>query len=423
MISRTAMRILFITAFYPPHVVGGWEQLVRDVNLRLQERGHETHVLTSQHRVDGPLAEPGVSRLLTLESDLYHYRPLDYLGHRRRLAQNMARTTSVIRDFRPDVVFVHVMFNLSHAIPWQAEQLLPGKVAYYVADNWPCDLDPHTTYWTANAQSPLLNIFKQLLAPLPLALATRERKAYQLEFERVLCVSHAVKENLARNAGINDEALYVVHNGVETDRFVPADRANKGPGLALVYAGSLVPHKGVDIAIMALRQLKQQGQLEGITLDIIGGGHPHYEAHLRDLVNKNDLHNVVNFQGRVAREQMPALLQKFDALLFPSIWEEPLSRMMQEAMAAGLVVIGTLTGGSGELLVENETGLTFPPGDAVALAAQIIRLNGNRHLRQQLARQGRATVLSRFDLTRMIDQIEVHLNHMKQQLSQQVIFR
>lgn len=403
------MRILIISAFYPPHVVGGWEQLVQDVNARLRARGHETHVLTSMHQVGGAVEEPGVSRVLALESDLYHYRPLDFLGYRRRLRQNLARTAAVVRRFNPDVIFVNVMFNLSRAVPWQAEQLRPGRVVYYVADGWPHDVDPHTAYWTDGAHNPLLALAKKLLAPLPLALVAQDQARYRLRFARVLCVSEMIRQRLARQAGIAPAALHVVYNGVETERFVPAARPADRAGLALLYAGSLVAHKGVHTAVSALALLRQQGRLDGITLDVVGSGHPEYEARLRALVDDGGLAAAVRFRGRVPREAMPALLQAFDALLLPSIWEEPLSRMMQEAMAAGLVVVGTLTGGSGELLVEGDTGLTFPPDDAAALAAQIAALAADRNLRARLRENGRAAVLERFDLERMIDGIETHL--------------
>jgi hypothetical protein len=48
------MRILFISTFYPSHIVGGWEQLAQEINERLQERGCVTHVLASQRGVDKP---------------------------------------------------------------------------------------------------------------------------------------------------------------------------------------------------------------------------------------------------------------------------------------------------------------------------------------------------------------------------------
>jgi glycogen synthase len=404
------MRILFITAFYPPHVVGGWEQLVRDVNLRLRERRHETHVLTSQHGVDGPVTEPSVSRLLTLESDLYHYRPLDYLGHRRRLAQNMAHTEAVIREFKPDVVFVHVMFNLSHAIPWQAEQLLPGRVVYYVANDWPHEMDPHTAYWSDGGERPLLSWLKQLVAPWPLRQAAVERGQFRLEFRRVLCVSEAVRRDLQANAGIAPEALHVVYNGVETDQFAPERERPLTPGhLSLLYAGSMVQHKGVHTAVLALAELHKRDELDGIELFLVGSGHPDYERKLYQLVREAGLETAVHFVGRVPRAQMPQQLQRCDVLLFPSIWEEPLSRMMQEGMAAGLVVVGTLTGGSGELLVKGETGLTFPPGDHIMLADRILTLKQNPDLVRCLSQNGREAVVARFDIERMIDGVEYHL--------------
>lgn len=403
------MKILFISAFYPPHVVGGWEQLVRDINHRLQQRGHETHVLTSQHGVNRPVLESSVSRLLHLESDMYHYVPTDFLGHRQRLKQNLQYTEDTIRRFQPDVVFVHVMFNLSRGIPWLAEQLLPGRVVYYVANDWPHAPDPHTAYWRDPARSGLVNAAKKLLSPLPLWLVAREKEQFQLQFSRVLCVSEAVKKDLALNAGIDLEALHIVYNGVETETFVPAETHNGRSALSLLYAGSLVQHKGVHTAVNAMALLKQQNALHGITLHLVGSGHPDYEAHLHQLVQTHDLADCVYFHGRVPRADMPAVLQQHDILLFPSIWEEPLSRMMQEGMAAGLVVVGTLTGGSGELLVEGETGLAFPPDNADVLAQRIQQLDADRSLLQTLAENGRQEVVSRFGLDRMIDEIDQHL--------------
>jgi glycosyltransferase involved in cell wall biosynthesis len=93
-------------------------------------------------------------------------------------------------------------------------------------------------------------------------------------------------------------------------------------------------------------------------------------------------------------------------LLFPSIWPEPLARVVQEAMASGLVVIGTTTGGTPELLREGETGLTFPAEDATALAHQIGRLAADPALYNRLALAARHTVETSFTEQRMVDEIE-----------------
>ena len=106
---------------------------------------------------------------------------------------------------------------------------------------------------------------------------------------------------------------------------------------------------------------------------------------------------------------MPALLQQFDALVFPSIYEEPLARMTQEAMASGLVVVGTTTGGTAEILRDGETGLTFAPEDADALADQVVRLVSDPDLRRRLVQTGRQTVQEKFTLDRMVGDIDAYL--------------
>jgi len=106
---------------------------------------------------------------------------------------------------------------------------------------------------------------------------------------------------------------------------------------------------------------------------------------------------------------MPPLLQQYDVLVFPSIWEEPLARMVQEAMATGVVVVGTTTGGTREILVEGETGLTFEPEDAAALARRVEELSNDRALMARLAQNARSKVTRQFDIRHTVDEIEEHL--------------
>jgi len=141
----------------------------------------------------------------------------------------------------------------------------------------------------------------------------------------------------------------------------------------------------------------------------VGSGHPDYEAFLRNLVERQGLCDYVTFHRPVSKDEMPAILQQFDVLIFPSIYEEPLARMTQEAMVSGLVVVGTTTGGTKEILREGETGLTFAPDDANGLAEQIGRLSTDPGLRRRLAQTGRQTVLENFTIDRMVKEIEVYL--------------
>lgn len=113
--------------------------------------------------------------------------------------------------------------------------------------------------------------------------------------------------------------------------------------------------------------------------------------------------------GRVPRSAMPAQLACHDVLVFPSQWPEPLARMTQEAMASGAVVIGTTTGGTGEILVEGETGLVFAPGDAGQLAERILQLRDDPALFGRLAGNAWKRVENQFDFRLMLDRTEAHL--------------
>jgi glycosyltransferase involved in cell wall biosynthesis len=407
------MRILLISAFYPPFMIGGWEQLVRDINNLLQVRGHTTHVLTSTYGLNKPVYEQGIDRLLTLESNIYHYQPLHFLAHGHELKNNLMQTEKVIKTFKPDIIFVHVMWNLSKGVAWLAEKLCPGRVVYYVANDWPYATDLHTAYWQDPARRRYLRGAKQLISLFFLRKIEDENNRFPLEFKRVLCVSQAIKDSLACNAHIDNNRMKVVYNGVEDDLFKPPSQerfdGSKRP-LFLLYAGSLVPHKGVHTAIEAMAILSRNPYVADVTLSINGSGHPDYEAYLEKLVEDNNLKDKVCFSPRVIRKEMPDLLRKFDVLIFPSTWEEPLARIMQEAMATGLVVVGTLTGGTGELLVEGETGLIFEPEDASMLAQKIEYLYHNPDVCAKLSENGRKKILSGFTMSRMMDEIEANLN-------------
>jgi glycosyltransferase involved in cell wall biosynthesis len=264
----------------------------------------------------------------------------------------------------------------------------------------------------------LRRTLKRAIAPLPLRIVAQDRERFQLRFDRVLCVSNAIRQAMLAHLPLDPAGVKVVYNGIDLAAFpfrrrdVGGEAGTHGPpgGLRLLYAGSLVPHKGVHVAIDALGELARREQLAGARLTIVGSGRPDYEARLHESVAAQGLTGCVQFVGRVARSDMPEQLAAHDVLIFPSAWPEPLARMTQEAMASGAVVVGTLTGGTGEILEDCETGLAFSSGDAVALAQCITRLQADPALFHRLAHNARRQVEAKFGFVRMLDQVEDALN-------------
>jgi glycogen(starch) synthase len=419
------MRILIISNFYPPFEVGGWEQNSRELVELFRQRGYVVEVLTSTHGVSaGDQREPGVYRVLALESNLVYYSPRDFFLHwRRNLASNLSHTRHTIENFDPDLVFVHSMWNLAPAVPWLAEQLRPERVVYQMFGNWPHTPSVHEQYWQSPANRWYMRWPKRMLGPVALWMLRQAPSPRQLQFRYVLAVSHAIRQELIEKTHITPENIHVIYNGINPAPFLRHSRldrpiTNDEPP-KILYAGGLSEHKGVHTLIEAFGRLQRQHDGQEVTLTILGSGHPDYEACLHRLVEREGISSYVTFKSRVPREKVASVLGEHDIFVLPSTYE-PLARMLQEAMAAGLAVVGTDAWGTREVIIQNVNGRTFQPQDADGLARQLIRLINDPELRRRLGEAAQRTILERFTLDRMIDETEAYLEDVVSSLARRL---
>jgi len=405
------MRALFLTNFYPPASLGGYEQWCQEVAERLQAR-HQIVVLTSRHG-RGALAasEPDwVRRDLHLEMDLGTMRNgVQFFTRRRaREQENLTHLDRVVRDVAPDVVLVWGMWNLHRTLVAHAERLMPGRLAYYVGDYWPTLPSQLAQYWDAPARHWSSALPKRLLAAAARRVLARQAPP-TLAFEHVLFPTRFMRDEY-RRLGIVPKSARIVHGGADTSLYgAEPERPRRGIR-SLLYVGRLTRDKGVQTAIEALGLLARQDRFSEMRLSIAGTGDD--EPSLRRLVQEQRLEARVTFCGHQSREALRTLYQEADVLVFPSLWQEPFGRVLVEAMAAGLVVVGTATGGAAEILTHDENALVFPAGDAVALANQVSRLADSEPLRARLALAARQQALERFSVDRMSAEIETYLTAM-----------
>lgn len=407
------MRILFLSNLYPPYELGGYGQWCQEVTERLRERGHDVRVLTSRYGVGSAIPDDseGVTRSLYLEADINYYRPLDFFLKRPTQEYiNTYQLRKAIDQFQPDLIMVWGMWNLSLNLPYWAEQWMPGRVVYFISSYWPMDVNPHSQYWQLPARRLVTELIKRPLR----ALARSQLRKYppQLRFEHAVCCSQYVRDTLVQ-AGKLPPSAGVLYGGSNPEPFlrniVVSDKAQEGP-LRLLYFGRLIHDKGVHTAIEAIGLLKQRGLADHVELTILGSGSPEYENDLQSLVVESDIGDRVHFADRVPRDEIPHWLGRFDVYLFTSIWPEPMARSVMEAMAAGLLVIGSEVGGQVEMLANEQNALTFKAEDAASLANHIVHVLDDPSLRLRLARSGQQMVLERFTLQRMVDDIEAYLS-------------
>jgi glycogen synthase len=410
------VRILILSNYYPPAAFGGQEQRCSEVALALAGRGHSVRVLTS--RGDGlprQESDSGVSvqRCLHLQAHPgFLQTGLRFFSRHRQVQGDLDCLRRILTEFSPDIVYIWGMWNVSRSVPWLAEQLCPGKVVYNISDYWLTLPEAYIQYWRAPSGRVMLRLVKYLLGRMVLTQMT-SLPLPQLRLEHPICISRAIRDRLLQS-GVSVEHARVIYGGIRAERFDANGSRQRnrvsGGDVKLLYAGRIVPEKGVRTAIVALSLIPNECR-SLVTLDVVGDGEPSYQAQLQRLVHRHGLENHVTFHGRVAYQDIPMLFRQYDVFVFPSEWEEPFARSVLEAMAAGLPVIGTNTGGTGEVLVAGETGLVFPPGDASTLAHRIQFLVENPSIVRTLVTQAQQVVRERFTFQRMMDESEAYLLH------------
>jgi glycogen(starch) synthase len=419
------LRVLFLSNYYPPYEVGGYEQLCRDVAQRLAERGHAIHVLTSDRGVDAhlPAEEPGVSRILRRSPDFDAPTSvaIQFFFYRRRIeAENRQCLRRVVDQFKPDVISIWNIEGIPRSIALEAESLPGIGVAYWLAGRSPAEPDEYWLYWMIPALNPRIRPIKRLVGRLAVSLPASKPIRPQM------CHTAIVSEYM-RSKGIAEGTLpahtRVLYNGVETEQFYRPVACQDNEPLKLLQAGRVSEDKGVHTAVEAIGHLANEHQIRNIHLSIAGSGPDKYLAFLKELVHALNIEEAVTFLGRLPRSAMPDLMAEHQVLLLPTGNQEPFARVVLEAMAGGLAVIGTLTGGTGELLQNGVTGLTFTAGDSHDLARQIRQLIIDPALRERIALRGQQYVLDRFTIQRMVDEIEellqeAHTRHAGRPISQ-----
>jgi glycosyltransferase involved in cell wall biosynthesis len=402
------MKVLVLSNYYPPCEQGGYEQLCRDVVERLGQRGYEVAVLTSnlQPPANGRSESPAVYRLLRLQPRRNRWLlPQFFLTRRRDEAYNRQCLRQLMGELRPDVVFFWNLQFLPRSLAVDAEAMPGAAVAYWLAGYTPAEPDEFWLYWQSLPAAGLKRTLKSLLAGYALRQMRAEGKPPAPRMDHVAVVSDYYRRKSVA-AGWLPAHAGVIYNGVEVEAFYRPVRPRLAEPLRLLQAGRVSPDKGVDTAIEAVAQLVNERGVHDVLLTVAGSGTADYEAELLATADRLGIGPYVIFTGWLPREQMPALMGRSHVLLLPTPHQEPFARVVLEGMAAGLAVVATLTGGTGEIVTPEETGLTFAAGDSRQLAEQLQRLAEDDNLRCSLAQAGQRVVQEQYSLDRMVDGLE-----------------
>jgi glycosyltransferase involved in cell wall biosynthesis len=244
---------------------------------------------------------------------------------------------------------------------------------------------------------PLLFTWQNILRHYPAPFCWMEQ--YVLDHVGYALAGNAEARQVLRAKGYRGPCRVIPQFGVDPEIYRPRSHAGMGSErqgsgkrpFTIGYVGRLVAEKSVDLLLHAVARLKGEWRLR-----ILGDG-PERQR-LFSLASELEIAPLVTFQSMITSTRMPDFYPQLDALVLPSRtrpnWKEQFGRVLIEAMACGVPVVGS---DSGEIPhVVGETGMVFPEGDVAALRSILSRLQADDGLRDALAHRGRARVLAHY---------------------------
>jgi glycosyltransferase involved in cell wall biosynthesis len=277
-----------------------------------------------------------------------------------------------------------------HFYPGLGKQIRRVQPDLIHIDEEPYNLATAHALWLAQraGAKSLFFSWQNILRSYPLPFSLLER--YVLKHADYAIAGNRESRQVWQNKGYQGRAAVIPQFGVDPEIYFPITRP-AGRGFIIGYVGRLVEEKGVDLLLEAL------AGLQGTWRAYILGSGPAREP-LQNQARNLGLASRISFDAWIPSDQMPAYYHQLDTLVVPSRtrpnWKEQFGRVLVEAMACGVPVVGS---DSGEIPhVIGDAGLIFPEDQIDVLRAHLARLLGNADLRADLARRGRERILARF---------------------------
>lgn len=218
--------------------------------------------------------------------------------------------------------------------------------------------------------------------------------------KKIIAVSKAVVEQYMSLTDPKAAVLYVASNIYQQLPTISKDQIMserqkygfKDGDIVVGFMGRLVAEKGAQDLLAAVAELsKNQPKLRLLIVGTGQGQEHDIEAQLHQVVYERGLQEIVQFAGYQINQALYYSL--FDIFVLATRDREPYATSVVQAMMANLPVIGTNAGGTPELVVDQQTGLLYAPGDVTALCAAIELLITDQTLAESLAKTGQQQVL------------------------------
>ena len=194
-----------------------------------------------------------------------------------------------------------------------------------------------------------------------------------------------------KRKGFQKPVQVIPQMGIDVTQFYPPERPPVPAPFVIGYAGRIAEEKGLRTLFGSVGQLPGEWELR-----LIGAGP--LSAELQRIADAAGWAGRLRWLGFVPRHTLPDQYRQMHTLVLPSQttprWKEQFGRVLIEAMACGVPVVGSSSGAIPEVI--GDAGLVFPEGDAQALRRHLVALIEDAAYRQELSARAVRRVQDRF---------------------------
>lgn len=237
-------------------------------------------------------------------------------------------------------------------------------------------------------------------------------KFWARNLDAVICISNAVLENM-RERGADFGNLTLIYNGLDPAAIkisVRPDALREAYGIStkdvvVGMIGNIKAWKGQDTLVRAMDKVRRS--LPTVRCLLVGGtssADRAYEQWLHELIDSLGLGKHIIFTGY--QRNVGNFIKACDVIVHASTLPEPFGRVILEAMACKKPIIGSRAGAVQEIIEEEQSGLTFPPGDSESLAEALLKVLSDREWMRYLGENGYKRLVDKFHIDRNIEQTQ-----------------
>ena len=404
------MKLLVITAFFPPHHAGGYGIRCKEVTDELSKRGHQIIILTNRCIMPN----------CTIHNDeIRVYRDLHLKGTKPDIINQIKNDISDLRfienklnEFNPDIIYL-----------WHIQNFTNSMLSYFSSTKKQIVWDDggyNVLYFTEihnqggyfynkpydsfvrKLLKKIVNFFAYVVSSGLINPYWNWPKELQIYYN-----SQSSFEN-SSNLGANNKNAKVINSGIQIEKFPYKIRKSIELPLSIIVPSRIKGEKGIADIILLARELTSRNIK--VVFTVIGEiQSEEFFSEFAELIHKNQLSDNIQIYPMTDQEELSLLYRENQFCYFPSMFKSGFSRVPLEAMASGCLVISYGNEGSAEYIQNDETGILVSEGNVKEIANNLSKLIERSSDYLRIVKNARKQVESNYSFDSYIDSVESFL--------------